>query len=464
MGAAASLFFSSDNSKETLHRRITPTDDQYDEQVARWNELADWLTSVLSEETDLTVSTWLQGSYKFGTQIRPVRKGEEFDIDLGLYFRWEGKPSYGKYGPKALKEKVQSALETYDEESTDTKGVAAPPKMRCCRIHFENDFHIDVPTYHLRTDKEQRHLATQDNDWEDSDPKAFYTCFKDRFDDALRVKVRRYIRYFKAWSALKFRAEAERPSSVLLTTLVSDAVDGLSEQDLRSDDTAVYYIVHEIYNRLNQDARVPNPADPNEDLASRLSEEALESLVSKLLDFEASAGAATATFDVIEAADRWSDVFEHLFPLPESEVVIMEKAAAGLPAVVLPEVLVRARLQKNITRSWSDVNRIGPIPKYCDINFEIINSGQFPAGTVFDWTVRNFGQEAELINDLGHKSTRGESAYEQSAYNGTHYMDCRVSLNGRMIALRRVPVIISGVTPPPRQKPMKRQFRLPGRR
>lgn len=32
------------------------------------------------------MSTWLQGFYKSGTQIRPWESGAEFDIDLGLYF------------------------------------------------------------------------------------------------------------------------------------------------------------------------------------------------------------------------------------------------------------------------------------------------------------------------------------------------------------------------------------------
>src|ERR1700685_2880054 len=99
MGAAASLFFSSnDAEKQTLFRRCTPSEEQYDEQKDRWNDLASHLTADLKERSGYSIRTWLQGSYKFATQIRPVRRGQEFDIDLGVYYEWEGKPQDGRHG------------------------------------------------------------------------------------------------------------------------------------------------------------------------------------------------------------------------------------------------------------------------------------------------------------------------------------------------------------------------------
>jgi hypothetical protein len=81
MGSAVSLFYSSnDTEKQTLHRRVTPSTDQFEEQQVRWNALADHLTSDLRERSGYAIRTWLQGSYKFGTQIRPVKLGDEFDI------------------------------------------------------------------------------------------------------------------------------------------------------------------------------------------------------------------------------------------------------------------------------------------------------------------------------------------------------------------------------------------------
>ena len=77
-----------------------------------------------------------QGSYKFGTQVRPPR-GEEFDIDLGIYFQWGGAPEDGAHGPKNLKAMVQDALERYERKTEDALQVARPPKKRCSRIQFK---------------------------------------------------------------------------------------------------------------------------------------------------------------------------------------------------------------------------------------------------------------------------------------------------------------------------------------
>jgi hypothetical protein len=76
MGIASSLFFSSnDTEKQTLHRRIIPNDEQMQEQQERWNELRDHLIADLRQETGCPIRSWLQGSYKYHTQIRPPKFG-----------------------------------------------------------------------------------------------------------------------------------------------------------------------------------------------------------------------------------------------------------------------------------------------------------------------------------------------------------------------------------------------------
>lgn len=62
MSIAANLFYATDLEKETLHQRITPSADQRQEQIERWNELADYLRGWLKERTGFDVRTWIQGS------------------------------------------------------------------------------------------------------------------------------------------------------------------------------------------------------------------------------------------------------------------------------------------------------------------------------------------------------------------------------------------------------------------
>jgi hypothetical protein len=104
---------------------------------------------------------------------------------------------------------------------------------------------------------------------------------------------------------------------------------------------------------------------------------------------------------------------------------------------------------------FSGVNEIGPIPKDCDIHFEITNAYALPANSQIVWMVRNEGREAENINDLGHIAGRGLIAKERSAYRGTHHMDCFVKVAGQTVAMRRVPVNIAGQVMP-RRNPLLR--------
>src|SRR5215216_6027727 len=109
MGAASNLFHSNDSEKQTLHRRIIPSEEQIEEQQERWNLLAEHLTAELSAKSGYSLRTWLQGSYKLATQIRPVHLGDEFDIDLGVYYEWEGDATDGDYDASELKNFVQEA-------------------------------------------------------------------------------------------------------------------------------------------------------------------------------------------------------------------------------------------------------------------------------------------------------------------------------------------------------------------
>jgi hypothetical protein len=466
MGSAASLFYSAnDTDKQTLHRRISPSDEQFEEQQDRWNALAIHLIADLKERSGYPIGTWLQGSYKFGTQIRPVHRVEEFDIDLGVHFQWEGQVQDGRHGPRTLKSFVQDSLKAYARATASDVEEVTPPKERCCRICFKNSFHIDVPVYHLDPKRDVRRLATKSDRWETSDPKAIYVWFRDRFDDLTRAKARRHVKYVKAWAALKFDLNNGRPSSILLTVLVADAVAALGTSSIGADDDTLRDILEKIIERLVADTEVPNPVDTSENLA-RMTDMQMTTFIEQLKTFLAVAKRATAKDNELAAADIWQEAFEHLFPMPEVNEALA-KAAYPLPVrYVLPEISVTAVSRTNfIGGRFNGMNAIGPIPKDCDIRFELTNAYALPANSQVVWMVRNEGREAENINDLGHVAGRGLTAKERSAYRGMHYMDCFVKVGGQTVAMRRVPVTITGQVMPRRNPRLRPEWvKLRGRR
>jgi cyclic GMP-AMP synthase DncV-like protein/adenylyl/guanylyl cyclase-like protein with sensor domain len=406
----------------------------------------------------------LQGSYKSATQIRPVRCTEEFDIDLGVYFQWEGSPQDGRHDAKTLKCFVQDSLQEYAVDNADDVMEVTPPKPRCCRIRYKSSFHIDVPAYHLDAKRDARSLATESGR-EDSDPKAIYIWFRDRFDDVNRAKVRRQIKYTKTWAALKFREDNGRPSSTLLTVLVAEAAKALGTSISGADDDTLREILEKIVDRLEADREVSNPVKKSENLAC-LSHAEMTTFIRHLKIFLDVAKRATEKDTELAAADIWQDAFEYLFPMPEVTEVVTE-AAKRLPVpLAMPEVKVTAVSRDNpATGRFPDTNRIGPIPKNCDIHFEIGNAHALPSNSTVVWMVRNEGGEAENINDLGHYAGTGLSAKEHSSYKGTHYMDCVVKVGGQTVAMRRVPVTISGIEMPRRNPASRPQWiKLRGRR
>ena len=86
MGKASGLF--NGNTDQTLIGRVTPTTEQREFLQEQWNNLAEHLKKALGKHGD-TISTSLQGSYKYATLIKPVHLGEEYDVDVGVYFEWD---------------------------------------------------------------------------------------------------------------------------------------------------------------------------------------------------------------------------------------------------------------------------------------------------------------------------------------------------------------------------------------
>lgn len=466
MSCAARLFNS--NSDQTLYSRISPSKEQFATQQARWRDLRDFLTSRLKEDTSYPISSWLQGSYKFDTQIRPWASGAEFDIDLGLYFEWDGGDDEGDYDPEGFKQFVQNALLDYASDEGNDASSVDDPKERCCRISFKPDFHIDVPCYHLDRGADRRALASETKGWEASDPKAIYQWFKELFDDAIdRALLRRLVCYMKMWAALKIE-EASRPTSIMLTVLVAEALKTLDRSEC--DDDVLEQIITAVADRLDISSAVLNPVDATEDL-NRLGVGAINTLRSRLRDFEDTARRANAASNEANAAEIWTEAFEHFFPMPEDlddkigDAAVSSardgfaKSTALMAYQFDPQIHVRAVSKDNVNYVKEGVNSLPTIVKNCAIRFELINANQLPAGSAVRWMVRNGGHEAWNRNDIGHYSGDAYVSEEHSAYNGNHAMDLTVYHYGRIIGRRRVAINVVGLAMPPRNLPNRRKFR-----
>lgn len=376
MGQCANLFFSTTDAEKSLHYRIKPTDDQVKFQQERWKDVAESLISELSKKTGHPVRTWLQGSYKFGTQIRPATSGDEFDIDLGVYIMWQESPEKGAHTPAELRAMIEEILQDYVDQLDEGAAALDEPKPRCSRVRFSDDFHIDVPVYHLREDV--RTLAKLPNSWEGSDPKALYVWWKDLFDDGERARARRLVSYLKMWSALNLSV-GKRPSSVLVTVLVADALCDIKSNTISGDDEYLLAVVKSARNRLQDNRVVPNPVDKDENL-NRLGDE-FDEFYNALVSLEGIAERAIDGVTQVVSAEIWGEAFGHFFPVPEEdpvdEAILRSFDRLPVPFMFDPHVLVRAEGQGKII---DGVNRIGPVPRKMNLRFKIGNAAALPPG------------------------------------------------------------------------------------
>jgi hypothetical protein len=463
MGHAASLFYNTTPDRQSLHSRVTPTKEQREFLQEHWNALAEYAKERLTELSGYSISTWIQGSYKFGTMIRPLSLSEEFDVDLGVYFEWTADGA-AEPAPTQLKAWVQRALVDYLNGCEEATGVEEPPKERCARISYDKQFHIDVPAYHLQTATDWRRLATQTKGWEDSDPKALYVWFKTRVENPERDQVRRLVRYLKAWAAVAFNGnEAARPTSVLLTVLATVAYSEARCTDLNLDDEdALGAVALKVLDRLRKDRRVLNPATATKEDLNRIPAAEFDICLRKLEEVVDAARRAADANDEAAAALVWADIFSYVFPLPESESVEIVDMAKNTALMAVPNIRIDVTDRKSGRVLGSYTNEVSSVPKDCNLRFVITNPEVVPPFATIAWVVRNEGTEAEAVGDLGHRSIAadGLTAEEHTKYAGRHFMDCTIKCNGLVWAVRRVPVNIRDVAYPSRNPPRPAYVKL----
>lgn len=460
MGYAAQLF--AGNRDQTLIKRVSPTAKQRQFLQEQWNALADHLKEGLSARHGFTVSTWLQGSYKYGTLIRPVHPSEEYDVDVGIYFHWTDEED-ATPSPGQLRKWVQDELMLYGCGNSDIKEVVAPPKERCSRVVYAHQFHIDTPVYHLYPEIDRRRLACLSDVWEGSDPKKLYKWFRNAVSGDDSELLRRLVRYMKAWAAVSFdEAPESRPSSILLTVLATQACQDLSSTLLGiNDDDALIAVIKELHGRLFDKKEVPNPVDRNEDL-NRISDASWADFLHRLQALLDVAERAEAAEDEAYSALVWSEAFSYLMPLPETDQVEILDEMSGRAVMALPniEVQVHGGNPKSLLATYR--NEVPSVAKGCELTFRIINPHVVPEYATVEWTVRNEGEEADQISDLGHRRTglRMLTADEHTSYVGRHFMDCIVRLNGRVYSVRRVPVNVRNLSYPQRNPPRPAYVKL----
>lgn len=210
----------------------------------------------------------VQGSYASRSTTRPIHDGE-FDVDAVLVMDVRKLP-LSEITPQGVTKLLETTL-------SERKWYAERLEMkrRCARIHYEGGFHVDVLPAHsdgnyLRTGP-AIFIPTATGEWESTHPLGFIDWFA-KSNRGTGGRLRQVVLLMKRWRDLTFD-ESERPSSVLLTTLLGQA----HPQGARPLLKALVETLEKLDHALAGHHAVPvvtNPSWPSENLARDWSESA----------------------------------------------------------------------------------------------------------------------------------------------------------------------------------------------
>lgn len=280
----------------------------YERAAARHRSLGEWLHSVGSKVAAFDPDVRPQGSFRFGTVIRPLRKDEEYDLDNVCVLRKLGKNTLSQ---RQLKELYGAEIKAYAEAKQIKKPVTE--HNRCWRLQYSDEvaFHLDTlpcvpagPAVIQRliatgvpsdlagravaiTDKRHPQYDQITQAWISSNPRGFARWFEQRaalgrqravtenraqaaIEDVpsyeWKTTLQRSIQLLKRHRDVMFRNNPDlAPISMIITNLAAHAYGG--EADLVQ---ALTRIVDKMPAFVrDQAARVPNPADPAEDYADK---------------------------------------------------------------------------------------------------------------------------------------------------------------------------------------------------
>lgn len=234
-----------------------------------------------------------QGSAGYKTQNSPCYDTQQIDYDIGCYFpfsEWE------EQKPKKAANEFFSEVDTILEGLCKAEGWSLDKsKNTCCRIIIAEDIHIDIPLYSIPDNEfktitesveSKKSFSTMDSNepqeeswddfnfdkvllahreegWIESDPRKVNLYFKNVFGQR-GEQLRRLCRYLKAWRDFKWKEGG--PSSIFLMFLVDDLYE---KNNGTSDDKALYVLLTQIPNRLNQPVFNKAEEEKKENLTER---------------------------------------------------------------------------------------------------------------------------------------------------------------------------------------------------
>lgn len=261
----------------------------------RYTDLGLWLKADHLERYESDADIYPQGSIRLGTAVRPVKKEDEYDVDL-VYRRDIQRESVTQ---EELKRNLGDQLRRYVQHLSRT--VQVMPTLsegrRCWTLEYKGQFHMDIVPA-LPDDEAAEHNLRNIEDgiiitdrkvqeWQHVNPKGYANWFDDQQRvlllerqgmmaktaevdvekipiERVSTPLRKVVQILKRHRDIRYQGNPDdKPISIIITTLAADVYHG--ESDVFEALMAVVPRMSTGIKILNGEYWVPNPINPEEE-------------------------------------------------------------------------------------------------------------------------------------------------------------------------------------------------------
>ncbi|MBI5336169.1 MAG: nucleotidyltransferase [Mycolicibacterium rufum] len=444
---------------------MTDTSEQFDQflsaielkqkQVDRIESARNSLTTLLKDWYDITDDeVFVQGSYANNTAVRPI-EGGEYDIDIVVVSADDD---------DGATDAIRELFDTLEDSRYKDKIEERKP---CVRVKYADEqiggFHVDVIP--LRVSSSDEHDAPYEaprkgSGWHGTAPAEYTDWCTDQGE-----QFQRTVMMFKRWRDEQ-QDVRKAVKSIVLQVLISQYMPVGIEDDAGRV-AATFVNMHDALKDLESAPEVLNPSLDSEDLAARWSDADFANFKTELEEAAEIASEASSADTLVEACEKWNEIFGDAFPVVTSEKLSMRVADTSHARdpvsrgwVVALEsgcsVRIIAQTQKGRRGRLRNYPSGGaPIfaSRRTSLRFRAIASGH--GNAMIWWRVTNTGAHArqrgtkELRGDFfkGRTLSGSESPdqfinYEQASYTGSHLIEAFV-VQGRRVIGQSAPFVVN---------------------
>lgn len=289
-----------------FNKVITPSSDEMNKMTTSRIALEKKITAKLEDKLSMTPSYYTQGSGAKDMKTIIIKEDGTYDADRGVFLPKK---------PDVTAETVQRYI--YDAVKDHTS-EGAEHRKKCIRVFYKSAYNIDFPAYYEIKGEDYAFMAVKGDGWIKDDPWHMIKWLEKRKDS--NGQLIRVIKHLKVWAS---KCSFKMPSGIAMAVW---AAKNYSER-LDRDDESLHKTLVNIQSELYWNVSCDSPAEPFDDLTSKLTNDQKDKFKKELDKFVNDAEEALEEKNQLKSSKMWRRHLGNRFPLGADEDIDAKEKA-----------------------------------------------------------------------------------------------------------------------------------------